>query len=339
MYPSLKDVAARAGVSFQTVSKVLLGTAHRVPAPTRDRILAAATELGYVPNQVARGLASRRTQTLGIVASDLGDWALSQFVSAVEREARARKHAVVITVIGSEASDGLECLRTLVEHRVDGIVAAAPHLENSSAAADLLRHNGPAVSLQHIVGGGVSVVGSDHASVGRIATEHVIRLGHRRIGTITGVWSRRVSRSRLAGHRDALHHAGLAFDRDTVEESDWTGAGGASAAGRLLDRFPGLSALVVQNDLMAIGAMSELTRRGRRVPDDVAVVGCDDLPVAAYVSPALTTVHIPFSETGEVAVATLVHHIQHRTDTPQRILLPVRLVVRESCGGMASNRA
>ena len=339
-YPSLKDVAERAGVSFQTVSKVLRGTAHRVPTSTRDRIVAAAAELGYIPNQLARGLVSRKTRTLGIVASDLGDWALSQFVSAVEREARAKGHAVIITVVGSDASDGVQCLRTLIEHRVDGIVAAAPHLEDSSAVADLLRQNGPAVSLQHVVGGGVSVVGSDHSLVGRIATNHLIKLGHRRIATITGVSRRRVTKSRLTGYRAALHRAGIAFDPNMLEESDWTALGGASAAGRLMDRLPGLTALVIQNDLMAVGAMSELTRRGRRIPDDVAVVGCDDLPVAAYTSPALTTVHIPFSETGEVAVATLLDHIQGRTDSPQRILLPVGLTVRESCGSaMASELA
>jgi LacI family transcriptional regulator len=334
-FVSLKDVAARTGVSFQTVSKVLRGSAVNVSEATRARVLECASALGYVPNAVARGLATRSTCAIGIVAGDLADWALSRFVVGAEREARRRGHAVLITIAGGEPDDTAACVRLLIERRVDGIVAAAPRLEHDRAVAGLLRVV-PTVSIHHVPGGGVSLVGSDHRATGLLATGHLARLGHRRIGTITGTPGRRVVSSREHGYREALEAAGIEPEPDLVEAADWTTGGGHRATLRLLERRPDVTALFVQSDMMAIGALSALHRLGRAVPGDVAVVGCDDLPMVAHTVPPLTTVHVPFEETGAEAVSLLLERLGESVHSRQRVLLPVRLAVRASCGGGSS---
>lgn len=327
---SLKDVAAQAGVSFQTVSKVLRGSGVTISHATRERVLAAAKELGYVPNVVARGLVSQSSYTLGFLADDLGDWALSQYVTAAEHEARARGQGFLVTVIEPE-TDPTECVQMLIEHRVDGIIAASPHLERSQEAADLLRRR-TTVGLVHLRGGGVSLVGSDQREVGRLATRHLLELGHRRIATVTGPSTRHAARSRLTGYRQALQAAGVELDRELIEMSDWTAEGGDRATRRLLETDRRLTAVVVQNDLMAIGVLHALHDLGVAVPDEVAVVGCDDLPVTAYTTPPLTTIHLPFAETGATAVDLLLRQIEHRDEAPRRVLLPLRLVARVSSG-------
>lgn len=329
-YVSLKDVAARAGVSFQTVSKVLGGQRGVVADGTRQRILAAASELGYVRNAVARSLVTRSTYTVGIVADDLEDWVLAKFVVGAERAAREQGHAVLIGSVRRDAQDAEEYVRLLQERRVDGIVAAAPSAENDEAVAEALRGPIPTVGLHHVPGGGVPVVGSDHTLTGRLATEHLVSLGHRRIATVTGTRSRRVVTSRLRGYRSALAAAGVEPRQAWTEESEWTAEGGYAATCRLLDRDPSITAIFAQSDLMAIGVLSALHQRGLRVPRDCAVVGCDDLPFAPHLVPPLSTVHIPFYETGERAMSLLLDRIGGDDEPPGRVLLPVHLVVRGS---------
>lgn len=330
MYVSLKDVAARAGVSFQTVSKVLNGDQRVVAEPTRERILAAARELGYVPNAVARSLVARSTYTIGIVADDLVDWVLARFVVGAERAARAQGHAVLIGSVRRDSPDGAEYIRLLRERRVDGIVAAAPTLEDDEPVGELLRGPMPVVSIHHVPGGGVPVVGSDHALTGRLAAAHLAELGHRRVATVTGPPGRRVVATRLRGYRGGLADTGLDPDAALVERADWTVEGGYAACCRLLDRAPSVTAIFAQSDLMAIGVLSALHQRGLGVPDDCAVVGCDDLPFAAHLVPPLTTIHIPFYETGERAMALLLARIRGEEPEQRRTLLPVDLIVRQS---------
>ena len=332
---SLKDVAARSGVSFQTASKVLNGKGT-VAAETRQRILGAAEELGYVPNALARGLLSRRTRTIGVVASDFSDTVLSQVVVGVEREARRHGHGVIIGSVDPEGSDGVRSLHALIERRVDGIVTVAPKLEGDRAFGALLRGPIAAVSTHRVAGGGVSVVEPDDAGAASLATRHLAALGHRRIGTITGRGDRRASHARVAGYRRALAETGIPFDPDLVEEGDWEPEGGYQAGHRLLDRAPDLSAVFVQNDPMAAGLLAALHDRGRRVPADCAVVGCDNLTLAARTIPPLTTVAIPLVETGEIAARLLVGVVEERaagrTPEPRRLVLPVGLVYRASSG-------
>lgn len=329
--PSLKDVATHAGVSFQTASKVLKGKGT-VAEETRERVIRVADELGYVPNVVARSLVTQNTRTVGILVGDLSDHIVARFVVGAEREARRRGHAVLIGSLDPGGSDDETPLQALLERRVDGIVMAAPQLEEDDRLGELLRGHVPAVSIHHVPGGGVTLVGSDQFQTGYLATGHLLSLGHRRIGSVTGLESRRVTQSRLRGYREALERAGVAFDPMLLEEGDWEAEGGYQATKRLLERSPDISAIFAHNDLMAIGVLSALHEKGLEVPKDCAVIGCDDIPVAAHTIPPLTTVRIPFYETGETAVRMLLDTIVGELQEPQIALLPVSLVHRTSCG-------
>jgi LacI family transcriptional regulator len=217
---------------------------------------------------------------------------------------------------------------------VDGILAAAPEVEEDTAVAGLLRKYVPSVSLQAVPGGGVPLVGSNHRETGQLATAHLSGLGHTSIGTVTGLFRRRVTRSRLHGYEDALRDAGLEPCEDLVAEGDWTPRGGAIATRLLLERSPAMTAIFVHSDTMAIGVLSALWQAGRRVPDDIAVVSCDDIPVAEYLTPPLSTVRVPLAETGMRAVELLLRVIAGEQVPEKTPLLPVELIVRGSCGAI-----
>lgn len=335
MYASLKDVAAHAGVSFQTVSKVLKGAPVAVSDATRARIHAAAKELGYVPNALARGLLSRSTYSIGIIADDLDDWALAQFVVGAEQEARSNGHAVMIgTALGN---DGLAYLRQLVERRVDGILSAAPRLEKDAGIGDLLRQRIPAVGLHHFPGGGIPVVGSSHSGTGRMVANHLLDLGHEALGMVEGPPSRLVVATRARGFRSGLTDRGVELPSERVVEADWNAESGSAAAHILLDQAPEVSAIFAHNDLIALGVLSALHQRGMRVPDDCAVVGCDDMPFAAYLTPSLTTVRIPMRETGQRAMSLLLDRIRGE-EVESRVNLPIELIVRESSAGTSKEK-
>jgi LacI family transcriptional regulator len=327
----LRDVASKAGVSFQTAGKVLNGKGS-VSAQTRDRIFDAAKTLEYVPNALARSLVTRSTCTIGIVASNLSDTGLARFVVGAEREARRRGHGVLIGSIDRDGTDAERYLNMLLERRVDGILTAAPQMEADARIGALLRGMVPAVSIHRVLGGGIPLVGSDHVETALLATRHLLGLGHRCIATVTGSEGRQVTSMRLKGYRRALENADLAFDPVLVESGDWEADGAYRATLRLLGRAPEITAIYAQNDTMALGVISALHELGLGVPEDCAVVGCDDIPMAAHAIPPLTTVHVPFYETGETAVRLLLDIIAGRTDRPKRVLLPVHLVCRSSCG-------
>lgn len=327
--PSLKDIAAEAGVSFQTVSKVLRGRGTVTPA-TRARIHAAADALGYVPDEVARSLVTQRTSTLGVVVGDLGDHVLARFVAGAEREARRQGHAVVIVNLEPDTT-GHRSVSALLRRRVDGIVLAAPQLEEDERLAELVR-TVPSAAIHSVAGGDLPLVGSSQTSIGRTATAHLLDLGHRAVATITGPHARRAARSRLRGWSGALATVGLEPDDDLVVEGDWSPSSGYAALRRLLDRRVEVTAVFAHSDLMAAGALHALADAGRAVPDDVAVIGCDDIPIAAHTIPPLSTVHVPFAETGAAAVRSLLARIDGTGDGASPELLPTTLVCRRSCG-------
>jgi LacI family transcriptional regulator len=297
---------------------------------TRTRILQAASDLGYVPNLQARSLVMQSTREVGLVASDFSDYNLSRFIVGAEREARRQGFSVVITSVDPDGSGGERALRAFMGRRVDGVLLAAPQMEGDHAAVQAIERTVPAVSLHHVPGGGVATVGSDHELTGLLATRHLVAKGHRRIATIIGTRERRVTQSRLRGYRRALEEAGLPFDGTLVEEGHWEPGAALAGTMRLLERRPEVTAIYAQNDIMAMGVLSALRNEGRRVPDDCAVVGCDDIDIAAYTVPPLTTVHVPFYETGEEAMRLLLTMIAAGSVVPRKRLLPVHLVVRAS---------
>src|SRR6266702_8496756 len=188
---SIKDIAACANVSFQTVSKVLRGEGSVSPE-TRAWILAIAEELGYVPNTLARSLVSQRTGTIGVVANDFSDYVLTQFVVGAEREARRQGQCAIVGSLDHEGSDSQRYVRLLLERRVDGILLAAPQFEHNTQVGEMLVGKVPVVSMFHIPGVSLPRVGSDHEETGFIATRHLLELGHRRFWSFIGPAERRV---------------------------------------------------------------------------------------------------------------------------------------------------
>lgn len=338
-FPSLKEVAELAGVSFQTVSKVLNGSAVRVAPETAERIWTAAAQLNYSPNAVARGLVQQATSTIGLVVGDMTDMALARFAVGVDQAARRAGHAILVVNLGLDRSGWARAVRALFEHRVDGIIAAAPELENEEEFGELLRSRVASVSLQHVPGGGVPVVGSSHREVGEIATEHLVRLGHTRIATICGPRDRRVVRSRLHGWQASLRDAGLRSGTELIAEGDWSAESGARCLQQLLERDRSISAVFVHSDLMAVGVLGVASELGVRVPEDLAVVSCDDMPWAGFLSPPLSSVRLPYTETGEEAVELLLKLLRGEEVEPRSVLLPVELMVRRSSGGPRSAQA
>ena len=195
---SVKDVAAQVGVSFQTTSKVLNG-GGTVSEVTRARILQVASDLGYVPNLQARSLVMQRTRTVGLVAGDFSDPNLSRFKLGAEQEARRQGYGVLIAGIEPQGSGTEYALPALMERRVDGILLAAPQMEEDQALEHVLDKSLPVVSLHHVPGGGVATVGSDQVLAGFLATTHLVAKGHRVIATVIGIRARRVTDDRLRG--------------------------------------------------------------------------------------------------------------------------------------------
>ena len=325
-------MAARSGVSFQTTSKVLNGKGS-VSEVTRARILRAAKDLGYTPNLQARSLVMRSTRTVGLVAGDFSDHNLSMFIVGAEREGRRQGYGVLITGIDPGGSASEYALPALMERRVDGILLAAPQMEDDRSVARALERTVPVVSLHHVPGGRVATVGPDHELTGSLATKHLIDKGHRLVGTITGPKETHVPQSRLRGYRRALEEASLPFDEGLVEDGRWEVAGAMLATTRLFERRPQTTAIFAQSDTMAIGVLSALRNLGKRVPQDCAVAGCDDIDIAAYTVPPLTTIHVPFYETGAEAMRLLLNMIATGSVAPQIVLLPASLMVRASSGG------
>lgn len=329
---SLRDVAAHAGVSFQTVSKVLKGEGRVAPA-TRQRIVDSAAALGYVPNTLARSLVTRNSHSLGFIASGLRSFVLTPLMQGAEREAQAHGYLTIFTLADGHERRAEELVRQLVERRVDGIVNASLTLTKDRGYADLLRTLTSSVTIFPVAGGSLPIVGEDGRWTGLLATRHLLRLGHTQIATLIGeATAPRESSGRLGGYREALAEAGITPDPSLLEPGDWTGEGGYAAMNRLLDRAPQLTAVFAHNDHMAIGAIRAVLDRGLRVPQDIAIIGVDDIDLAPYTVPPLTTVRISFENIGAAAVRLLLDRLADPNRIRDRIILPVELVVRQSCG-------
>ena len=331
---TIRDVAAAAGVSYQTVSRVI-NDRPDVAEETRRRVWQVIEELGYQPSAIARGLVSKRTYTLGLITADFSDYFFTQVIVGAEVE--ARKHGYFFMFCSTERNpdDEPEYLRLLTERQVDGILFARPSTEqDSSHIVSLLRQGVPLVTTAyHLPGERLTVVDVDNVDGGLQATQCLIDGGHRRIGMVTGPPDWKSVNDRSQGYRLALEQAGIPFDKSLVEHGDWSYESGYEAMGRLLERAPHITALFAQNDQIATGAMQALRGAGRRIPGDVAVVGYDDIPAAAYSHPPLTTIRQPMQQVGEIATRKLIELIDNPDAERQEILLKTELVHRGSCGG------
>ena len=330
---SVKDVAALSGVSFQTTSKVLNGGGS-VSEATRARILQAASDLGYVPNLQARSLVMQRTRTIGLIAGDFSDPGLSRCLAGAEAEARREGYGLMLTSVEPEGSGTEYALPAMMERRVDGILLAAPQMEEEAALSQVLDPTLPVVSIEHIALGSVTTVSADDDAAGYIAARHLLQLGHRVIGALTGAPHRRLTRLRHQGFVRALQQAGADTAENLAVEAGVDVAGGLASLPALLARRPDVTAVFCHHDLVAVGALAALRAGGRRVPDDCAVVGCDGLDSAAFTTPPLSTIRVPFYDIGVEAMRILLREVTGDVARGREVTLPVHLIARASTTGL-----
>ncbi|MFF3937427.1 LacI family DNA-binding transcriptional regulator [Streptomyces phaeofaciens] len=331
--PRSVDVARLAGVSQKTVSRVFNDEPY-VSAEVRRRVLEAAEELGYRRNDAARALASGRSRSIGVVTLGTALYGPVSLLMGVERAVRDTGYALrVVNTVEGDPAGIAGAVDSLLDQGVDGIVVSEPIDESGDGgeAGIALRADVPVLVLgapSPVTAPTVLTAGGGAGLMARTATEHLLELGHMTVHHLAGPQRWYAARDRLAGWRATL----TAHDREVppVVEGDWSAASG-HRAGRALADDPGVTAVFAANDDMAIGLIRALLEAGRRVPDDVSVVGFDDTPVAAYVTPPLTTVPQPFDAVAREGLKRLVHAIEHPGAAPLPSSdPPVDLVVRAS---------
>jgi DNA-binding LacI/PurR family transcriptional regulator len=331
--PTLESVAARAGVSRATASRVLRGST-RVSAGAREAVLRAAQELSYTVNRAARSLVTRRSDSIAfLVAEDEDRMFRDPYFLGVLRGAQAQAAAAgmqTVFAIAATPAEARQFTQFVSGGHVDGVLLVSLHGDDELARR-LEELGVPTVLNGRPFGDDTELfsVDSDNVDGGRRATELLVTRGARTIGTVTGPLDMGAGQDRLTGYREVLDAAGLDCRAELVAEGDFTVPGGAAAMGRLLDAEPQLDAVFVASDLMALGAMRTLAERGRQVPGDVAVVGFDDVREAQLTSPPLSTVRQPVDDVGRTMTRVLLDRIGGATPA-RRTMLPVELVRRAS---------
>jgi LacI family transcriptional regulator len=331
---TMVDVAREAGVSVMTVSRVV-NNKEGVSSATRQQVQAVIDRLGYRPSDIARGLVTKRTGTLGLVILDVSNPFFSEVARGAEHVAYAEGYNVFLCNTEEDTDRELAVLGSLEEKRVDGVVLCSSRLRQSELEAAVARH--PAVVLVNRQPDGINVgaVLIDDEVGGSIGTQHLLETGHQAIGFLAGPPSSRSGRRRAKGYGAALVAAGLPRNPDWARHCSPTVEGGRETARGLLRACPELTALFCYNDLVAVGALQACADLSHRVPEDIAVVGCDDIPLAALISPPLTTVRGPRYELGKQAMELLLRQIDGCPEgTDQNpcaeIVLQPELVVRAS---------
>ncbi|MQA32480.1 LacI family DNA-binding transcriptional regulator [Modestobacter roseus] len=324
---TIAAIAAEAGVSVPTVSRVLNGRSDVAPH-TRQRVEALLRSHGY---QRRGGRAPEAPKLVDLVFSDLDSpWAV-EIIRGVEGAVHAEGAGTVISAIHRRASDARVWLDNLRTRASDGAVLVTSALD-PTLESELRELHVPAVVIDPagVPALDVPTIGATNWAGGVSATEHLLGLGHRRIGYVGGTPSLSCSRARLGGYRAGLAAAGLRVDPELMDEGDFGYESGFAAASRLLALPEPPTAVFAANDQMAMGVYEAVRRRGLRVPEDVSIVGFDDLPAAPWCSPPLTTVHQPLAEMGMVAARTLLRLVRGEPVESPRLELATELVVRDS---------
>jgi DNA-binding LacI/PurR family transcriptional regulator len=334
---SIEDVAQRAGVSISTVSRALRGFPNVAPV-TRQRVLEAASELRYSASPHAVGLAGGKTRTIAVVMPFISRWSFGQALDGIESVLSASGYDLVVHRVGDPEGRARFVERAPLRKRVDGIIAV--YLPLTDSGGDILADVGVPVVVVGPSGDAVPSVGIDDAEGASAAVQHLVNLGHRRIGLIGGENGEElrfaVPRNRREGYRRCLASNGVEVDPALEVPGDFTSAGGAAAMGELLGRADPPTAVFAESDEMAMGAIRTIQSAGLRVPEDVSIVGFDDHELASLFD--LTTVAQNIVDLGIVAATLLLDTVGNGreegpgAEEPTRLLVPTRLVIRRSTG-------
>jgi LacI family transcriptional regulator len=333
MPSTLEQIAEQAGVSRSTVSRVM-NDHPSVDDDTRARVLSVAERLNYQPNIAARSLAAGRTRILGLVipmgvSALFTDPYFPLLIQGISSACSANDHSVMLWIAEPEY-ERRTIRQALQGGMIDGVILASALMDDPMLEA--LRKRGLPFILvgRHPSDDHLSYVDVDNKSAARDMVSYLLRLGYERVATITGPKNMIAGADRLQGYLTALKERRVAPDAHLIVEADFTEEGGYIAMQRLLPFVP--DAVFAASDAMALGALRALRDAGKRVPDDIAVTGFDDVPFAARTDPALTTVRQPIQPMGALAAETLINMISHPDGQPHRVLLPTELIIRASCG-------
>lgn len=328
--PTIRDVARKAGVSHQTVSRVINGRESVLPE-TRARVEAAIEQLGYHPSAIARSMARGKTHTLACISPNLTDFTFASVIEGAETEARQHEYFL----LSSSASDPQafhELVNELIGHRrVDGLIVINPYADDRYK---FLPKDFPLV----FVGARshdekVCSVALDDEKVAYEATRHLISLGHTNIAMITGPMEEDCSQDRTEGYQRALQEAGIPFDETMVIEGDWSATSGQSALQEFVEEGRIPTAVFAQNDRMAMGVLRAARDANLRIPSQLAVIGVDDMPLSSYFDPPLTTMRQDIPLIGQKATRMLLDIVQNKNTAVREVKLPAQLVVRQSTSG------
>jgi LacI family transcriptional regulator len=334
---TVKDVAQEAGVSTQTVSRVVNNVQGVLPV-TRQRVQETINRLGYRPNVIARSLIQQRSCSLGLVATGIELYGPSSTLVGIEQKANTCGYSLNLSLLlQPETDDVAPLLDGFLSRQVDGIIWATQEIGNNMDWLDDEPLPIPIVFLEIRPRSGVFNVSIDSRYGGQIAVRHLIACGYRKIGVISGPTTWWSARERLQGWRDALTEANLPSDPRQILEGNWSTGSGAQGLELLLTQFPEVEAIFVCNDQMALGVLQTSRKLGRRVPEDLAVIGYDDIPEAAYFWPPLTTVRQDLMTLGGTAVELISRLITSRRDggdgnaaDPETTWLKPELIIRGS---------
>lgn len=322
---TLKDVARLAGVSAVTVSNVL-NNRPNVSKTTRKRVQEAIKEVGYTANLAARGLASGRTNTIGMLLPDVSTQWVGEIVRGASEEARSYGMEMIISTASDLARERNQV--AFLQSITDGLLLIVPRsgddalmaTEEAGVPVVVIDHRGNKIMLPS--------VDVDNYSGARHAVEYLLSLGHTRIGFVVGDKGYGAATARLKGYREALLNAGIFFDKDLVVYGDFMQTSGFAAGRKLVSLTEPPTAILASNDLMAFGVMEAVREHGHRVPDDVSVMGFDDIPMASQVYPPLTTMRQPLYEMGAAAARMLIGMLRGVEPPSSRITLLTELVER-----------
>jgi LacI family transcriptional regulator len=326
---TIREVAEKAGVSPTTVSHVVNHTRY-VSDEVRNRVELAMSELNYRPNALARSLRRGETLTFGLVLPDSANPFFAEIGRAIESSAFEYGYSVILCNTENDIDKERLYTEVLENKQVDGLIFVASG-EDREAISEIANKGLPLVVVDRDMGSlELDTVTTDNFQGGLIATQHLLSLGHRLIGCITGPSNITPSADRVTGYRLALQQAGLLVDESLLVRGDFHPASGYQGALHLLQRHPRPTAIFACNDMMAIGAIRAASQLGLRVPGDVSIIGFDEIELGSYTNPPLTSVSQPKQEIGQLTVNLLLDRIQDPSIPPRREVLPARLVIRES---------